>query len=153
VQVKFHTGVLFTHVIGGPTTRRAKPLQNGGIPSDGRVLHPSRLPLSLNALRLFLSTRPSELGLPPSEGALLRAGIGAEVTSREGPSATVSDWHRVACYQAVNIQALVGSIVSLEAGPLALAWQINLPLSRYGRRDCFATAVSLMLDRDSGELS
>jgi len=54
---------------------------------------------------------------------------------------------------AANIQALVRSIASTESNPLALAKQINKHLSRYSPSDRFATAVFLVLSRDSGELT
>jgi sigma-B regulation protein RsbU (phosphoserine phosphatase) len=54
---------------------------------------------------------------------------------------------------AANIQALVRSIASVESTPLALAKQINKHLSRYTPDDRFATAVFVVLSRDSGELT
>ena len=54
---------------------------------------------------------------------------------------------------AANIQALVRSIASVEATPLAMARQINKHLSRYTPSDRFATAVFIVLSRDSGELT
>ena len=54
---------------------------------------------------------------------------------------------------AANIQALVRSIASVESSPLALAEQINKHLSRYTPSDRFATAVFIVLTRDSGELT
>ena len=54
---------------------------------------------------------------------------------------------------AANIQALVRSIASVESNPLALSKQINKHLSRYSPSDRFATAVFVVLSRDSGELS
>jgi phosphoserine phosphatase RsbU/P len=54
---------------------------------------------------------------------------------------------------AANIQALVRSIASVEPNPLALAKQINKHLSRYTPSDRFATAVFIVLSRDSGELT
>jgi serine phosphatase RsbU (regulator of sigma subunit) len=54
---------------------------------------------------------------------------------------------------AANIQALVRSIASMESTPLALAKQINKHLSRYTPSDRFATAVFIVLSRDSGELT
>jgi sigma-B regulation protein RsbU (phosphoserine phosphatase) len=53
---------------------------------------------------------------------------------------------------AANIQALVRSIVNVEAGPEALARQINKHLSRYTPSNRFATAVFIVLSRESGEL-
>ena len=52
-----------------------------------------------------------------------------------------------------NIQALVRTIASVESTPLALAKQINKHLSRYTPSDRFATAVFIVLSRDSGELT
>jgi len=54
---------------------------------------------------------------------------------------------------AANIQALVRSIASVESDLLALAKQINKHLSRYSPSDRFATAVFIVLNRDSGELA
>jgi phosphoserine phosphatase RsbU/P len=54
---------------------------------------------------------------------------------------------------AANIQALVRSIASVESTPLGLAKQINKHLSRYTPSDRFATAVFIVLSRDSGELT
>lgn len=54
---------------------------------------------------------------------------------------------------AANIQALVRSIASVESAPLSLAKQINKHLSRYTPSDRFATAVFIVLSRDSGELT
>jgi sigma-B regulation protein RsbU (phosphoserine phosphatase) len=54
---------------------------------------------------------------------------------------------------AANIQALARSIASVEATPLAMAKQINKHLSRYTPSDRFATAVFIVLSRDSGELT
>lgn len=54
---------------------------------------------------------------------------------------------------AANIQALVRSIASVESSPLALAKQINKHLNRYTPSDRFATAVFIVLSRDSGELT
>jgi hypothetical protein len=53
---------------------------------------------------------------------------------------------------AANIQALVRSVASVESAPLTLARQINKHLSRYTPSDRFATAVFIVLSRDSGEL-
>lgn len=53
---------------------------------------------------------------------------------------------------AVNIQALVRSNASIDADPLTMANQINKHLSRYTPSDRFATAVIIVLCRDSGEL-
>jgi len=54
---------------------------------------------------------------------------------------------------AANIQALVRSIASAGSTPLALADRINNHLSRYTPIDRFATAVFIVLSRDSGKLS
>jgi sigma-B regulation protein RsbU (phosphoserine phosphatase) len=54
---------------------------------------------------------------------------------------------------AANIQALVRSIASVESTPLALARQINKHLSRYTPSERFATAVFIVLSRDSGDLT
>lgn len=54
---------------------------------------------------------------------------------------------------AANIQALVRSIASVDCSPLALATQINKHLIRYSPMDRFATAVFVVLSRDSGELT
>ncbi len=53
---------------------------------------------------------------------------------------------------AANIQALVRSSASIGAEPLTMARQINKHLSRYTPSDRFATAVFIVLCRDSGEL-
>lgn len=53
---------------------------------------------------------------------------------------------------AANIQALVRTLARVEANPLALARQINQHLNRYTPSDRFATAVFVVLNRDSGEL-
>jgi len=67
--------------------------------------------------------------------------------------ADVSGKGMPAALLAANIQALVRSIANVEPDPLALARQINKHLSRYTPADRFATAVLVLLDRDSGELS
>jgi sigma-B regulation protein RsbU (phosphoserine phosphatase) len=54
---------------------------------------------------------------------------------------------------AANIQALVRSIASVESAPLELAKQINKHLSRYTPCERFASAVFLVLTRDTGELT
>ena len=51
-----------------------------------------------------------------------------------------------------NIQALVRSLSTIAADPAALAGQINNHLCRYSPSNRFATAVFIVLDRDSGEL-
>ena len=67
--------------------------------------------------------------------------------------ADVSGKGMPAALLAANIQALVRSIANFEADPLALARQINRHLSRYTPSDRFATAVFIVLSRDSGELT
>ena len=54
---------------------------------------------------------------------------------------------------AANIQALVRSLANIDAEPLVLANQINKHLSRYTPSNRFATAVFVVLSRDSGELT
>src|SRR5208283_5954979 len=67
--------------------------------------------------------------------------------------ADVSVKGMAAALLAANIQALVRSIVSVEVNPLELARQIDKHLSRYTPSDRFATAVFIVLSRDSGELT
>lgn len=67
--------------------------------------------------------------------------------------ADVSGKGMPAALLAANIQALVRSIASVECDPLVLAARINKHLSRYTPVDRFATAVFLVLTRDSGELT
>jgi len=67
--------------------------------------------------------------------------------------ADVSGKGMAAALLAANIQALVRSIVSVEVNPLELARQIDKHLSRYTPSDRFATAVFIVLSRDSGELT
>lgn len=67
--------------------------------------------------------------------------------------ADVSGKGMPAALLAANIQALVRSIANVEADPLALARQINKHLCRYTPDDRFATAVFIVLSRDSGELT
>ena len=67
--------------------------------------------------------------------------------------ADVSGKGMPAALLAANIQALVRSGTSFETDPLALARQINRHLCRYTPRDHFATAVFIVLSRDSGELT
>jgi serine phosphatase RsbU (regulator of sigma subunit) len=67
--------------------------------------------------------------------------------------ADVSGKGMPAALLAANIQALVRSIANVEADPLTLARQINKHLSRYTPSDRFATAVFIVLSRDSGELT
>ena len=67
--------------------------------------------------------------------------------------ADVSGKGMPAALLAANIQALVRSAANFEADPLALARQINRHLSRYTPSNRFATAVFIVLSRDSGELT
>lgn len=67
--------------------------------------------------------------------------------------ADVSGKGMPAALLAANIQALVRSISNVQADPLALATQINKHLSRYTPSERFATAVFVVLSRDSGELT
>jgi phosphoserine phosphatase RsbU/P len=67
----------------------------------------------------------------------------ADVSGKGTPAALLS----------ANIQALVRSIASVESDPLTLATQINKHLCRYTPNDRFATAVFIVLSRDSGELN
>src|SRR5271165_3589664 len=67
--------------------------------------------------------------------------------------ADVSGKGMPAALLAANIQALVRTIANIEADPLALAQQINRHLSRYTPSDRFATAVFIVLSRESGELA
>jgi len=67
--------------------------------------------------------------------------------------ADVSGKGIAAALLAANIQALVRSLASVDPRPLTLARQINQHLSRYSPSDRFATAVFLLLDPDSGELT
>lgn len=67
--------------------------------------------------------------------------------------ADVSGKGMPAALLAANIQALVRSMASDEADPLTLARRINRHLSRYTPSDRFATAVFLVLSRDSGDLT
>jgi serine phosphatase RsbU (regulator of sigma subunit) len=67
--------------------------------------------------------------------------------------ADVSGKGMPAALLAANIQALVRSIANLEANPLALARQINKHLCRYTPSDRFATAVFILLNRETGELT
>jgi serine phosphatase RsbU (regulator of sigma subunit) len=67
--------------------------------------------------------------------------------------ADVSGKGMPAALLAANIQALVRSIANIEAGPLALARQINRHLCRYTPSDRFATAVFIVLSRDTGEFA
>jgi phosphoserine phosphatase RsbU/P len=67
--------------------------------------------------------------------------------------ADVSGKGMPAALLAANIQALVRSIANFEPDPLALARQISRHLSRYAPSNRFATAVFIVLSRDSGELT
>lgn len=67
--------------------------------------------------------------------------------------ADVSGKGMPAALLAANIQALVRSFSSVDAEPLALAKQINRHLTRYTPNDRFATAIFLVLRRDTGEVS
>jgi serine phosphatase RsbU (regulator of sigma subunit) len=67
--------------------------------------------------------------------------------------ADVSGKGMPAALLAANLQALVRSIANVAEDPLALAHQINQHLSRYTPADRFATAVFIVLTRDSGELT
>ena len=66
--------------------------------------------------------------------------------------ADVSGKGMPAALLAANIQALVRSLASIDSDPLVLANQINKHLNRYTPNNRFATAVFVMLSRDSGEL-
>jgi sigma-B regulation protein RsbU (phosphoserine phosphatase) len=67
--------------------------------------------------------------------------------------ADVSGKGMPAALLAANIQALVRSLATVDAAPLLLAKQINEHLSRYTPIERFATAVFVVLSRDSGELT
>jgi phosphoserine phosphatase RsbU/P len=67
--------------------------------------------------------------------------------------ADVSGKGMPAALLAANIQALVRSIANAGCDPLALANQMNKHLSRYSPTDRFATAVFVVLSRDTGELT
>jgi len=67
--------------------------------------------------------------------------------------ADVSGKGMPAALLAANIQALVRSGANFETDPLALVRQINRHLCRYTPSDHFATAVFIVLSRDSGELT
>jgi phosphoserine phosphatase RsbU/P len=67
--------------------------------------------------------------------------------------ADVSGKAMPAALLAANLQALVRSIASVEADPLAMARQINKHLSRYISTERYATAVFVVLNRDTGELT
>jgi hypothetical protein len=67
--------------------------------------------------------------------------------------ADVSGKGMPAALLAANIQALVRSIANFAVDPFAFALQINKHLSRYTPRDRFATALFIVLSRDTGELT
>jgi phosphoserine phosphatase RsbU/P len=67
--------------------------------------------------------------------------------------ADVSGKGMPAALLAANIQALVRSLASIDSSPLVLANQINKHLNRYTPNNRFATAVFVILKRDSGELT
>lgn len=67
--------------------------------------------------------------------------------------ADVSGKGMPAALLAANIQALVRTIANIEPDPLVMARQINKHLLRYTPADRFATAVFIVLSRDSGELT
>jgi serine phosphatase RsbU (regulator of sigma subunit) len=67
--------------------------------------------------------------------------------------ADVSGKGMPAALLAANIQALVRGIANFEPDPLALAQRISRHLSRYAPSNRFATAVFIVLGRDSGELT
>jgi len=67
----------------------------------------------------------------------------ADVSGKGMPAALLS----------ANIQALVRTIATTTADPLSLARQINHHLSRYTPSDRYATAVFLILSRESGEVA
>ena len=67
--------------------------------------------------------------------------------------ADVSGKGMPAALLAANIQALVRSVASIDANPLALANEINKHLNRYTPNNRFATAVFVILSRSSGELT
>jgi sigma-B regulation protein RsbU (phosphoserine phosphatase) len=67
--------------------------------------------------------------------------------------ADVSGKGMAAALLSANIQALVRSVSTVEPDPLVLAGQINQHLCRHTPSDFFATAIFLLLNRDSGELT
>jgi len=67
--------------------------------------------------------------------------------------ADVSGKGMPAALLAANIQALVRSIANVQPDPYALARRINEHLCLYTPADRFATAVFIVLSRDSGELA
>lgn len=67
----------------------------------------------------------------------------ADVSGKGMPAALLS----------ANIQALVRSLANINPDPLALANQINKHLNRYTPHNRFATAVFVLLSRNSGKLT
>ena len=67
--------------------------------------------------------------------------------------ADVSGKGMPAALLAANIQALVRSIAGGGADPVALTGQMNRHLCRYTPADRFATAMFIVLTRDTGELT
>jgi len=67
--------------------------------------------------------------------------------------ADVSGKGMPAALLAANIQALVRTISRMNADPLAMARQISDHLNRYTPATSFATAVFVVLNRESGELT
>jgi sigma-B regulation protein RsbU (phosphoserine phosphatase) len=67
--------------------------------------------------------------------------------------ADVSGKGMPAALLAANIQALVRSIAGVSTDPLDLVRQMNRHLSRYTPLDRFATAVFVVLNRETGELN
>lgn len=67
--------------------------------------------------------------------------------------ADVSGKGMAAALLSANIQALVRSMSTAGAQPVALAKQINLHLCRHTPSESMATAVFLLLNRESGELT
>lgn len=67
--------------------------------------------------------------------------------------ADVSGKGMAAALLAANIQALVRSLANVDADVAVLARQISQHLSRYTPSNRFATAVFLVLQRDSGEVT
>jgi len=67
--------------------------------------------------------------------------------------ADVSGKGMAAALLSASVQALVRNIANAHGDPLTLAQQINQHLNLYSPSDCFATAVFVLLDRDSGKLT
>jgi phosphoserine phosphatase RsbU/P len=67
--------------------------------------------------------------------------------------ADVSGKGMPAALLAANIQALVRSLAHINPDPLALVNEINKHLNRYTPHNRFATAVFVLLSRNSGELT